>query len=212
MKNIDADKIRRQIQEAMRSVDAVKIQKEIQESLSKVDFDKIKEEVNESLKKVDFNKIQIEVKEALDKVDMNEIREEIAKAGDEVNRELKDKDWKKEMESATDKLKHMKDEFRLENLDMKGVMEKAGDEIDKAKDELKGYQEMIYALESDGLLDTKEDYVIKYRDSELYINGKKQSPETSAKYKKYFKQNKVTIRKEDGDFDIKHGDSNVHID
>jgi hypothetical protein len=85
---------------------------------------------------------------------------------------------------------------------MKETMEKARQEVDKAKDEVKGFQEMIYAMEKDGLLNTKEDYSIEFRKDELSINGKRQSAEIFNKYKKYFKKDRLTIRKENGDMKI----------
>jgi hypothetical protein len=87
-------------------------------------------------------------------------------------------------------------------LNMKETMEKARQEVDKAKEEVKGYQEMIYAMEKDGLLNTKEDYSIEFRKAELSINGQKQPTEIFNKYKKYFKKERLTIRKENGDMQI----------
>ena len=75
-------------------------------------------------------------------------------------------------------------------------------EIEKAKIEFKGYQEMVYEMEKDGLLNTKADYTIIYRDEELTINGKKQPAEVTNKFKKYFSKDGVTIRKEKGEMNI----------
>ncbi len=99
-------------------------------------------------------------------------------------------------------MSRVKEELKLEKLDMKETMTRAYTEIDKAKEELKGYQEMIYTMEKDGLLNTKEDYTIEYRQGELSINGKKQSTEITSKYKKYFKKDMMTIKKHDGDLKI----------
>ena len=91
-------------------------------------------------------------------------------------------------------------------------MESANEGMEKAKVELKGYQEMVYAMEAAGLLDTDGDYTIEYRDESISINGKKQSPAVTEKYKKYFKKDRVKIIKEDGEINIKYGSSNTHID
>lgn len=154
---------------------------------------------------VDLDKIMKQVESSLDNIDFEGIRKETLKATDELKKELDKKDWEKEINKV-------KDELQLEKLDMKGIMDKANEGLDKAKDELQGYQEMIYDMEKEGLLNTKDDYVIKYRNNELFINGNKQSPETTEKYRKYFKREKITIRKEEGEINIHHGDSNVHID
>lgn len=212
MKDIDMNKISQQVKDALASVDVEKIQSDVRAALKDIDLGKIKMQVDESLRSIDCDKLRKEINSSLDKVDMDAIRNEIEKAGDDVRRELKDKDWKKEMEDAQKDVERARDELKHEKFDMKDIMDKAGEGIANTKEELRGYQDMIYSMESDGLLNTKEDYVIKYRNGELSINGKKQSQEVTDKYKKYFKKDKITIRKEDGEMHINNGDSNVHID
>jgi len=85
---------------------------------------------------------------------------------------------------------------------MNETMTKAYGEIDKAKEELKRYQEMISNLEKEDLLNTREDYTIEYRGGELSINGKIQSKEITKKYKKYFRKETLTIKKQNGDINI----------
>jgi len=205
MKEIDMEKIHMDAENAIRKVDMEKMQKEVQESLSKIDFDKMKTDLDNALKEVD-------VKEELDKA-----KKEIEKAQlqmkehfnnrdwqKELDRELKkidSKEWKEEFEKAMQELKRSKADLDLQKLNMKDEMAKAREGIDKAKEEFKGYQEMIYSMEKEGLLSTKEDYKIEYKDGELFINGKKQNQEVTDKYKKYFKRN-TTLKKEDGDFNI----------
>ena len=77
-------------------------------------------------------------------------------------------------------------------------------EVDKAKEEVKGYQEMIYDMEKEGLLNTKEDYTIEYKDGDLFINGKKQPQEVTDKYKKNFRKKNIAIKKQDGNVKIDH--------
>jgi hypothetical protein len=212
MKDIDMNKISQQIKDAMASVDVDKIQSDVRAALKNIDMNKIKMQVDESLRSIDCDKLREEINSSLDKVDIDKIKYEAEKAGDEVRRQLKDKDWKKEMEDAQKDIDHAREELKHEKFDMKDIMDKAGEGIANAKEELQGYQDMIYSMENDGLLSTKEDYVIKYRNGELSVNGKKQSQEVTDKYRKYFKKDKVTIRKEDGEMHINNGDSNVHID
>ena len=85
---------------------------------------------------------------------------------------------------------------------MKNIMSDAQGGIDEARAELKGYQEMVYAMENEGLLNTAKDYNIRYMDGELTINGKKQSADMATRYKKYFKKESVTIKKEGGKLSI----------
>ena len=83
-------------------------------------------------------------------------------------------------------------------------MDKARIEVGKATAEMKGYQEMIYEMEKDGLLNTKEDYSIEYRSGELFINDKKQPQSVTDKYNKYFKKKNIAIKKQDGKMKINH--------
>ena len=81
-------------------------------------------------------------------------------------------------------------------------MAEAKKEIGEARIMLKGYQQMIYGLEADNLLDTKKDYTIEYKDGFLTINDKKMEQPVLDKYKKYLGDKDLRIRKESGDIDI----------
>jgi hypothetical protein len=74
----------------------------------------------------------------------------------------------------------------------------AKESIDKAKKELAKMKEFTETLEKDGLIDRKKGYRIEIKDNELFINGTKQSKETTDKYRKYFKEYDYTLRS-DGD-------------
>lgn len=207
LENIDEEKIRLQVEQAVKQVDMVKIQREVEESLKKIDFEKIQKEINESLKNTYAN---ID-KEALKK-QMDEVKREIEK-------EFKNKDWEKEIEEAKkinkeeiekemekvrEEMKKVRTDLSRQKLNMKEEMEKAQEGIAKARDEIKGYQEMIYSLEKEGLLSTRGDYTIEYNKGELTINGKKQPQEVADKYKKYFRKDTVTIKKKDGEMHLDH--------
>jgi len=209
MKNIDADKIRRQVEQSLKQVDMEKIQREVQESLQKIDFDKIQKEVSECVKK-------------LDKEDMEKIKKEIEEAKREVEKELKSEKWKKEIEEskkesmeevekamaeAKKEMARAKVDIDKEKLNFKEEMKKAHIDIDKAKEELKGYQDMIYTMEANGLLSTKEDYTIEWKKGELTVNGKKQPVVVADKYRKYFTKDTVTVKKENGNMKINPRDN-----
>jgi chromosome segregation ATPase len=223
LKEVDWEQIQQTVESALKNVDMEKIQQQVEQAMKQVNMEKIQQEVAESMKKIDYNKIQQEVNEAIrnadTKVNKEEIRKEIEKAMREVKKELKNEDWKQEMEEvrkvnmkevqqelekAREEMKKAKGHWDKEKLNFKGEMEKAHVEIEKAKVELKGYQQMIYDMEKDGLLSTKEDYTIEWKKGDLFINDKKQSAETAGKYSKYFKKDTITITKEDGDVEIKH--------
>lgn len=221
LKEVDWDQIKRSVETARKSIDAEQLQKQIDQALKSVDMEKISNQVQESLKSIDLDKLQKEinasVKESLATIDKDELKKHLDEANREVEKTLNSKDWKKEMEElkkidlkeiqidmerAKDDVKRALEKLDEEKFDMKENMGNAWKEIDKAKDEFKGYQEMIYSMEKEGLLSTKTDYSIKYKDGNLTVNGKKQPQEVLDRYKKYFSHEKVTIRKEDGDMDI----------
>ena len=227
----DWDKVRREIEESIKKIDTDKIKEEVEKSLKQVDLDKIQREIETSLNKVDFKQIERDIEKAMKEVEITinetdikkelyKARKEIGKAKLEIEEQLKNKEWQKEvqdelqkvnskeiekaMENARIEMERVKDDLNLEKLDMSKELDKARIEIDKAKIELKGYQEMIYTMEKQGLLNTKEDYEIEYSNGELRINGKKQTEAVASKYRKYFKSNKdkTTITKEDGNINI----------
>lgn len=222
LKAVDWDKIQRSVDEAYKSIDFEKIQEQVDNSMKQIDMEKINRQVEASLKSIDFEKIQQQVDESLKNayanIDKDEIKKELEAARLEVEQELKNsKDWKKEVEAAQKvnkeeiqkemersrkEVARAMEKLDKEKLNWKEKMEGAWEGIDKAKEEFKGYQEMIYDMEKEGLLSTKSDYTIRYKDGKLTVNGKQQSDEIVSKYKKYFKHDKVTIRKEDGDMDI----------
>jgi hypothetical protein len=231
LKDKDWDKIQNDIEESLRKIDVEKIQQQVTDAYAKVDFENINRQIQESLRKIDFEKMKLELDKSLEnagKIDKEEIKKEIQKAERQVKEALDREEWKEELKNAQ-KLKKeelekemarvkkdmekVKEDMKKEKFNFKKEMEKAKIDLDKSKEELKGYQEMIYDMEKEGLLSTKDDYSIEYKDGNLYINDKKQSQQVTDKYKKYFKKNKIAIKKQDGDINIRHhNSSDTHID
>ena len=219
LKNKDWEKIHREVEDAIKKLDLEKIHLKI-EPLEKIDIEELRKMIAESLSKIDFDQIEQEMEEAKDdipEIDMENIKQELQKARLEVIEQLQKKEWKEEMDEAREinlkelgkemekvkvEMTRVKEELKLEKLDMKEVLTKANVEIEQARKELESYQEMIYAMEKDGLLSTHEDYTIKHADGELFINGKKQSEQIANKYKKYFSKDRVVITKQAGDLKI----------
>jgi hypothetical protein len=175
-------KVQRQMDDAMKNIDFEKISKETARAMRHldeyVDADKINEEVQRGLQAAKEQMNSKEFRESIDaakKINMDEVRKE---------------------------LENVKEEMEKNKINLKEQMDNAKERIEKAKEELKDYRELIDDLEKDGLINTKEDYNIKYKDDELYINGKKQSPEITAKYKSYFKENNTRIYKKNGRFTV----------
>lgn len=219
IKKIDLDKIQFETEKALQQANLEKMKGELEASLSKIDFDKLGLELEKALKEIDIN-----FKEGDFKDEMEKAKKELKRAKMELEEQRYGKEWKKdlqeelkkinteeirkemdeakkEMENAKKEMERAKADLDLEKLDFKKQMSDAREEIEKAKVELKGYQDMIYSMEKEGILDTSKDYTIEFENGQISVNGKKQPEAVNEKYGKYFKK-KTTIKKEKGDFNI----------
>lgn len=223
LQNKTWEDVQKHFDEARKHLDAEKIQLQVEQAMKAVDMEKIRQQVERSLRDIDFEKIQKDVERSVDaatKIDREEIQKELLKAKKEVQEQLSKQNWErikiemdqakkvnqKEITEAIEKAKkemsQAKIRLDLEKLDLKETMAKAHEGIAKAHKELRALQEMIYDMEADGLLNTKEDYSIEYKNGELFINDKKQPADILNKYKKYFGKDNVTIKKRNGDLKI----------
>ncbi|WP_207514421.1 hypothetical protein [Longitalea luteola] len=222
MKEKDWNEVSRMAEESISRINFDKIQEQIDMATKSIDYEKINRQVQESLAKIDFAEIQRSIERSLDevkKIDKEELRHELEKAQKHVQEALKKEEWKeelkkaqafnrdevkKELENARKEIAKVKGELKKQQFDFSKEMDKAKMEIDKAKTDMKGYQEMIYDMEAAGLLSTKEDYTIEYKNGDLFINDKKQPQEITDKYKKYFRQKTIAIKKQEGQMKIDH--------
>ncbi|HEX5652902.1 MAG TPA: hypothetical protein VFX58_07505, partial [Chitinophagaceae bacterium] len=68
---------------------------------------------------------------------------------------------------------------------------------------MKEYKEFVDGLDKDGLINKKENYMIKHEDGVLTINGKKAADNVYSKYRSFLeKHKKFNIEKSEDDFDI----------
>jgi hypothetical protein len=207
MENIDWSKIQEQIQSSMD-----KVNDEIKDH--EVDMKKVQRQMDDAMKNIDFEKISKETARAMqhlnENIDINKINEEVQGGLKAAKEQMNSKEFHESMDAAKKinmdevrkELENVKEEMEKNKFDLKEQMDNAKEGIEKAKEELKDYRELIDGLEKDGLINTKEDYSIKYKDDELYFNGKKQSLEITEKYKSYFKENNTRIYKKNGRFTI----------
>lgn len=230
VKEKDWDKIEKDINESLRKIDLDKIKRQAEEAVKRVDVDKINREIEASLQRIDFDKMQAQINESMEevsKIDKEAIKKELEEAKKQVKEAMEKQEWKEElkhaqkinsekiaqeMEHAKREMEKAKDEMQHQKLHFRADMDKAKVEVGKAREELKGYQEMIYDMEKEGLLSSKGDYTIEYKNGELLINDKKQPKEVADKYQPYFKTKQVTIKKEDGDMKINQHRSDTHLD
>jgi len=199
-----------------RDIDLKKMEADIKRAMEKIDLDKAKMMADQAIQKVDFEKIQREVAESMaavaeshqhiSKETQQAIREALDKAKQEINEQqhFNRKEIQAELEKAKMEIEKAKEHIKLSQVDIQKSIKEATKSIEQARVELKNYQDMIYAMEADGLLDTKKDYTVEYKDGKLIINGNEQPNNVADKYKKYFRKDATTIKKEDGKMDIKN--------
>jgi hypothetical protein len=187
----DLDQAMKELEEAM---------KRLEVEMKQIDLGKIEKEIKESMSKVDMKKIQEEIKTSMNKIDWKKIREEIDSSLKQAELNMKQIDLgklQKEMSELEEKLSRQ--QFNI-NIDAEKIgreveegMQKAKVGMEKAMAEMKMMQEFTDELEKDGLIDKKKGYKVQLKDGELYINGTKQSKETSDKYRRFYKKDNFTI-------------------
>lgn len=117
---------------------------------------------------------------------------------------------KLKMEEAAKEMEHMKANLEKQKAhiklnsgkikeDIEKAMKNAKKSIENAKEELRNMKEFTDVLEKDGLIDKSKAYKIEVKNGELYIDGKKQSKETSDKYRRYYRKSNFTIDMSEGD-------------
>ncbi|HTE25675.1 hypothetical protein [Flavitalea sp.] len=214
LNKINIEEMSKQAELAMKAVDLNKINIEAQKALKTIDVELVQKQVNEAIAtvKIDTDAIQKAMNEV--KIDTDVIQKAMNEVKVELDRELAEiKDLNTEeineaMDAVKVELKKAKEELKAENKDFKKELDNAKTDIQEAKKEIRGYQDMIYSMEKEGLVDTKNDYKIVYRDGSIFINDKKQTDAVTAKYRKYLKNN-ITIKKENGRFNIDSKQSKV---
>lgn len=189
MKQVDAAKINAEVQKQLQSVNVAKMQAQVDRAMKQIDAEQIKKEVANALKNVDMEKIRADVNASVSKIDMEKIKAEIDK--------IKTTDFEK-IESDLKKIKPQIEKSMTEA--------RAG--IEKAKKELLGYKNFIDGLNKDGLINKKQNYTIEYKKGNLFINGKQQPAEVAKKYSAFLKDRKDFIIKKDQEgFNINNSDT-----
>jgi len=174
---VNTDSILRAAQSALSAIDFNKLQVEINNSIAKINLEEINKSIDSSMKNIDWDKMKIEVDKAMDmakvemaKVDTKQIKESLEKAKAELKKE------------------QLNQKIDLSNLqiEVEKSMAKARKEMEKAKIDIANYKNFVAALQKDGLIKVGEPYKIELKDDVLYINGVKQSKQTTEKYRKYY--------------------------
>ena len=198
-KKMDQDKKIRDLDDVLDNLDRAemklnmeKMQQQINDAMKNIDMAKIKMEVDKAMKEVDMEKIKRDVEESVAKIDWEKMKEQLA--------EVK----KMNLDKIQDQMKEVQKNLEKMGPEIKEKMEKAKEKIEKVKAEMKEYKDFVDGLEKDGLINKKDDYIIKHKDGELLINGKKVSDDVYNKYRSFLENHKTfTIEKSDDDFNIR---------
>jgi hypothetical protein len=158
-----------------------------QEHLKKSDLQK---HLNEAFENINWERMSKDVRGSLtgiDKASMAEVRRQMEKV--RTNLELRRRNLRIEVPKIDE------DEIRgnIEN-----AMKDARKSIEKAREKLSNIKEFTNELHKDGLIDKTKEYKIEVKEGDLYINDKKQSKETSEKYKQYYFKDSFTINNDGG--------------
>lgn len=191
MKEIDLQKIQLQTQKALKQIDWEKMQKDLQQSQAE-----IRTNIDSKKLDVEISRAMEEAKEAMSEIkaiDMEKMQQDLEKAKEEMK--FNQQEMQKDLEDAK---KELNENFPKT---LKKELEKARVEIDHAKEELQNYQNMLDEMDKDGLLKSKEDYKIKYKNGDLFIDGTLQPENVTSKYRHYFKKGNVTIKRNKDDDD-----------
>ena len=207
---IDMEKIQQQIDYAMKRVDLQKVQLEAQDALRKIDFEKMQQTLQQSLDGMKDTTNWREMKREIEHA-MKDAQKSIDEAK-KINFEKLKADmqrtkvqWDQQRLKLEEQLQVTREQLSQNKLNMRQELEKAKVDVQKAKAGLQSYKTGISELEKNGLLNSREDYTIDFRNKELFLNGVKQSQETYDRYIPYFKKDNLTIKKEKGSFSIDNG-------
>ena len=174
---VNIDSVMKAAQVAISAVDFTKMQQQINASLANINFDEINKNIDAAMKNIDWDKMKIDVNKSIDeaKIEMAKVdKEQIKESLEKVKAELQSEQFKKQI--------------NLSNVqkEVAQSMAKARIEMEKARTEIANYRSFVAALQNDGLIKAGEPYKIELKDDVLYINGVKQTKETTEKYRKYY--------------------------
>ncbi len=205
----DMDKMIRDIEKSIQDIDMQKIQADAQKSLVNLDHGKIEKELQNALKEIDQELASQEKDEDLSAKRKAEIRRDLQKAREEIKLEMENikkelsaerieikKDIDQELANAKKEIEKARKEIAEQKINIKKDIQNALTDLDKAEKEVKGYQEMVYEMEAAGLLSTKTNYTIEHDKGKISVNGKELSSDDYNRFKKYFDEDKIVIKKE----------------
>lgn len=220
MKKMDWKKMNRDMSESLEKINSTRIHEEIARAMRNINREQIELKTREALRKIDWKKMHQELDRANDafsEKDRVKMKEGTQRAMEETRRAMErmksidSKEMRREMERAMERIwdhegdikenmeKARKNGLKYLGDDFERKMEKAREKVKRAGEALQNYKEMVNEMDKDGLIKIKETYTIEYKNEELFINGAKQPSSVADKYKHYFKNGRVTIKKDKDD-------------
>ena len=185
LSSLNNDLVRQNALAALESIDMGKMSDQIRQSLQSIDLEKVFDQANLAIKNTELGPLNKELALAI---------EEAGKEMQKAKAELKSINYAeidKEMKTAAKELEKAKAEIR--KIDVKKIMAEADAEVKKANMEMNQTSALFTALEKDGLINTKDGFNIRYENKQLYVNGIKQSPSVTERYRRYFNTDKFEI-------------------
>ncbi|MCD2421926.1 hypothetical protein LQ567_04075 [Niabella pedocola] len=183
------------------------IQQEAHNVLSAVDLAKIQAEARAAVKKINFEQLNKDIETAMAGIDKATLERDISRAmksvknidaaqlKSEINTTLKNirlDQLKGQLEATRRDLKMQQQQLEIEMRQMKPGM---NNELQETRRQLQRLKDAYQEMERDGLIEKSPANRIQFRDGELYINGERQSKETSEKYRHYFNKRKTATGK-----------------
>jgi HSP20 family molecular chaperone IbpA len=197
---IDSEKMKAEMDAALKNLDAAKIQLDATRALKDADFDKLLKELSRELKGADMERARSEMDKALKQLDMEKLHAQIEASIAGIDKEKLRAEMEKIKSVEMEQLHTEMEKLRPE---LERSMQEAHKSMEKARTELTAYKNFINGLERDGLIDKNKNYTIEYKNGVLTINGKKQPASVVSKYGTFLKDRKdFTLKKDENDFQI----------
>ena len=164
------------LHETLESIDWAHIEREIERSTQAI-LD------NVTIPELNFSDVKVNI----NGVDVEQIQNEVEEAVQQAVTNIDLNEVNAEVENSLDDL-HIELNSRSSQEDIR--REKA----------IRRHGALLEQLEDDELISAGKDFELEYRDRNLYVNGKKQSPKTAERYRKYFRNGHTRLLYKNGRF------------
>jgi hypothetical protein len=164
----------------------------LHENLEAIDWDQIDREIERStqtildsinIPEIDLPDVEVNIKD----IDVEQIEKEVQETVQQAIKSIDLKEIDAEVRTSLDELN-----IELHDGD---VHRNIREERDMAS-----HSALLDQLEEDGLINPEKDFELEFKDKNLYINGEKQSPQTTERYRRYFRNGHTRLLYKNGRF------------